>query len=120
MSESGATKSGVGEPSIKRRAGRVLFIGLPGTRLTKSTRSLLNEVQPGGVVLFARNIEKAEQVALLNAQIRDAVDHPILIGIDQEGGLVDRLRQILEPMPSAKAIRNAASSELAEKFGQLS
>jgi len=105
--------------SIKEKAGRVLFIGLSGTRLTKKTRALLNEVQPGGVVLFARNVESAEQVALLNAQIRDSVDHPILIGVDQEGGLVDRLRTICEPMPSAKSVRNAASSELAEKFGEL-
>jgi beta-N-acetylhexosaminidase len=106
--------------SIKRKAGRVLFVGLPGTRLDARTRALLNEVQPGGVVLFGRNVESAEQVALLNAQIRDAVDHPVLIGVDQEGGLVDRFREICEPMPSAKAVRVAGSSELSEKFGELS
>jgi beta-N-acetylhexosaminidase len=106
--------------SIKRKAGRVLFVGLPGTRLDARTRALLNEVQPGGVVLFGRNVESAEQVALLNAQIRDAVDHPVLIGVDQEGGLVDRFRDICEPMPSAKAVRVAGSSELSEKFGELS
>ena len=106
--------------SIKRRAGHLLFIGLPGTRLDKRTRALLNEVQPGGVVLFGRNVESAEQVALLNAQIRDAVDHPILIGVDQEGGLVDRFRDICEPAPSAKAVRDAGASELAQKFGELS
>jgi len=120
MTKNQRSKTGADMLSIKQRAGRVLFIGLPGTHLTKRTRALLNEVQPGGVVLFARNVESAEQVALLNAQIRDAVDHPILIGVDQEGGLVDRLRKISEPMPSAKAVRNAASSELAEKFGHLS
>jgi beta-N-acetylhexosaminidase len=106
--------------SIKHRAGRVLFIGLPGTRLNPRTRALLSEVQPGGVVIFGRNIESAEQVALLNAQIRDAVDHPVLIGVDQEGGLVDRFRDICEPAPSAKAVREAGSTELAEKFGELS
>jgi beta-N-acetylhexosaminidase len=100
--------------SIKRRAGRLLFIGLPGTRLDSRTRALLSEVQPGGVVLFGRNVESAEQVALLTAQIRDA------IGVDQEGGLVDRFREICEPMPSAKAVREAGSSELARKFGELS
>jgi beta-N-acetylhexosaminidase len=105
--------------SIKQKAGRILFIGLPGTRLDKRTRSLLEEVQPGGVVIFGRNIESAEQVALLNAQIRDAVDHTVLIGVDQEGGLVDRFREICEPAPSAKAVREAGSSELAEKFGEL-
>src|SRR5918912_4001598 len=106
--------------SIKRHAGRLLFIGLPDTRLDNRTRSLLSEVQPGGVVLFGRNVESAEQVALLTAQIRDSVDHSILIGVDQEGGLVDRFRGICEPMPSAKAVREAGASELAQKFGKLS
>lgn len=101
-------------------AGRVLFIGLPGTRLDKHSRALLSEVQPGGVVLFGRNIESAEQVALLNSEIREAVHHPVIIGVDQEGGLVDRFRDICEPMPSAKAVREARSSDLAQKFGELS
>jgi beta-N-acetylhexosaminidase len=105
--------------SIKRKAGRLLFIGIAGTSLNKHTRALLKEVQPGGVVLFGRNIESPEQVALLNAQIRDAVEHELIIGIDQEGGLVDRLREICEPMPSAKAVREAGSSDLAEKFGEV-
>ena len=108
------------QQSIRRKAGRVLFIGLPGTRLTTRTRALLGEVRPGGVVLFGRNVESPAQVALLNAQIRDAVGHPVLIGVDQEGGLVDRFRAICEPMPSAKAVRDAGSSDLAKRFGALS
>lgn len=106
--------------SLKARAGRLLFIGLAGTKLDRNSRKLLGEVQPGGVILFGRNIESAAQVALLTAQLRDSVDHPLLIGIDQEGGLVDRFREICEPMPSAKAIRDAGSSELARKYGELS
>lgn len=105
---------------IERKAGRLLFIGLPDTRLTRRTRALLGEVQPGGVVLFGRNIESPAQVALLTAQIRDAVGQPVLIGVDQEGGLVDRLRDICEPMPSAKAVRGAGQTDLARKFGELS
>ncbi|HEY0097950.1 MAG TPA: glycoside hydrolase family 3 N-terminal domain-containing protein, partial [Pyrinomonadaceae bacterium] len=105
---------------IKRKAGRLLFIGLPGTRLDKRLREMLREVRPGGVILFGRNIETAEQVALLNAQIRDALGGRVIIGVDQEGGLVDRFRDICEPMPSAKAVRLAGRSELARKFGELS
>jgi beta-N-acetylhexosaminidase len=105
--------------SIRRKAGRLLFIGLPDTLLDRRMREMLGEVQPGGVILFGRNVESAEQVARLTAQIRDAVGHPVIIGVDQEGGLVDRFRDICEPMPSAKAIREAGRSELAQKFGQL-
>ncbi len=105
---------------LRRKAGQLLFIGLPGTRLDKRLRELLREVQPGGVILFGRNIETAEQVALLTAQIRDALAHRVLIGVDQEGGLVDRFRAICEPMPAAKHVRDAARSDLARAFGALS
>jgi beta-N-acetylhexosaminidase len=105
---------------IRRKAGRLLFIGLPGTRLDKRLREMLREVRPGGVILFGRNVESAEQVALLNAQIRDALGGRVIIGVDQEGGLVDRFRDICEPMPPAKAVRLAGRTELARKFGELS
>jgi len=108
-----------GEQSLERKAGRLLFIGLPVTKLDKHWRELLREVRPGGVILFGRNVESAEQVALLNAQIRDAAGSKVLIGVDQEGGLVDRFRDVCGPMPSAKSVRNAGRAELAQKFGAL-
>jgi len=104
----------------RRKAGRLLFVGLPGTKLDKRLREMLREVRPGGVILFGRNVESAEQVALLNAQIRDALGGRVIIGVDQEGGLVDRFRDVCEPMPSAKSVRLAGRGELARKFGELS
>jgi beta-N-acetylhexosaminidase len=111
-------EGGSGE-SLERKAGRLLFVGLPVTKLDRHWREFLREVKPGGVILFGRNVESAEQVALLNAQIRDAAGREVLIGVDQEGGLVDRFRDIIEPMPSAKSVRNAGRADLAEKFGSL-
>jgi beta-N-acetylhexosaminidase len=105
---------------LRRKAGRLLFVGLPGTRLDKHLREMLREVRPGGVILFGRNVESAEQVSLLTTQARDALGGRALIGVDQEGGLVDRFREISEPMPSAKSVRLAGRSELARKFGELS
>lgn len=107
------------EESLERKAGRLLFVGLPVTGLDRRWRELLREVQPGGVILFGRNVESAEQVANLNAQVRDACGGRVLVGVDQEGGLVDRFREVCEPSPSAKAVRNARSPVLAEKFGHL-
>ena len=82
------------QESLEAKAGRLLFVGLPVTRLDKHWRALLRQVRPGGVILFGRNVESAEQVALLNAQIRDAAGPHVFIGVDQEGGLVDRFREI--------------------------
>ena len=111
--------AGGSEESLERRAGRLLFVGLPATKLDRHWREFLREVRPGGVILFGRNVESAEQVALLNAQIRDAAGREVLIGVDQEGGLVDRFREICEPMPSAKTVRKAGRADLAEKYGSL-
>ena len=115
----GETKT-TGADELRRKAGRLLFVGLPGTKLDKRLRDMLREVRPGGVILFGRNVETAEQTALLTTQIRDALGGRVLVGVDQEGGLVDRFRDICEPMPSAKAVRLAGRSELARQFGELS
>lgn len=119
MSVSQHESSGGGEESLQHKAGRLLFIGLPVTKLDKHWRELLREVRPGGVILFGRNVESAEQVALLNAQIRDAAGSKVLIGVDQEGGLVDRFRDVCGPMPSAKSVRNVGRADFSEKFGAL-
>ena len=118
MSQQGSA-GGSGE-SLESKAGRLLFVGLPVTKLDRHWREFLREVRPGGVILFGRNVESAEQVALLTAQIRDAAGRDVLVGVDQEGGLVDRFRDACEPMPSAKAVRNAGRADLAEMFGTLS
>lgn len=120
MSSTGTEgRTGDGGESLETKAGRLLFVGLPATRLDRHWREFLREVRPGGVIIFGRNVESAEQVALLAAQVRDAAGHDVLIGVDQEGGLVDRFRDICEPMPSAKAVRSAGRADLAEKFGSL-
>jgi beta-N-acetylhexosaminidase len=111
--------TGGSEESLETKAGRLLFVGLPATRLDRHWREFLREVRPGGVILFGRNVESAEQVSMLTAQIRDAAGREVLIGVDQEGGLVDRFRDACEPMPSAKAVRNAGRADLAEKYGHL-
>ncbi|MDT7543191.1 MAG: beta-N-acetylhexosaminidase [Acidobacteriota bacterium] len=108
------------DDELRRKAGRLLFVGLPATRLDKHLREVLRDVRPGGVILFGRNVETAEQVSLLTTQIRDALGGRAFVGVDQEGGLVDRFRDICEPIPSAKSVRLAGRTELARRFGELS
>ena len=90
---------------FEQQVGQFFFIGLPGTEVDSETRELIQEIQPGGIILFGRNIETPEQVRKLLDDARALVPTPMLCGIDQEGGLVDRLREIFPPMPSARALR---------------
>jgi beta-N-acetylhexosaminidase len=69
----------------------LLTIGFNGTT---PSPEVLELVRRGvhGVVIFARNVESAEQVAELVAALKRAAGRPLLVAIDQEGGRVARLR----------------------------
>lgn len=90
---------------FEEQVGQFFFIGLPGTEVDAEARELIEEIKPGGIILFGRNVETAEQVRKLLDDSRALVPTPLLCGIDQEGGLVDRLREVFPPMPSARALR---------------
>lgn len=90
---------------LEEQIGQFFFIGLPGTELDDEARSLIEEIKPGGIILFGRNVESAEQVRELIDGARGMLAIAPLCGIDQEGGLVDRLRDVFTPMPSARALR---------------
>ncbi|HET7113248.1 MAG TPA: glycoside hydrolase family 3 N-terminal domain-containing protein [Pyrinomonadaceae bacterium] len=103
----------------EQQIGQFLFIGLPGTELDAETRALITEVQPGGVIIFGRNVAGPEQLRGLIDGVRELVSTPLLFGIDQEGGLVDRLRRIFTPMPSARTIRQHGDLAAARALGRI-
>ena len=104
---------------LEQQIGQFLFIGLPGTELDSETRALIEEVQPGGVIIFGRNVAGPEQLRSLLDGVRELIKTPPLFGIDQEGGLVDRLRRIFTPMPSARTIRQHGDLAAARVLGRI-
>ncbi len=96
--------------TLKQKIGQLFFIGIPGPQVDDSTRELLEEVTPGGVCLFTRNIREAKQTRQLLDEIRQISDVFPFLSIDQEGGLVDRLRRIMTPMPAASKIKDTADA----------
>jgi len=104
---------------FEQQIGQFFFIGLPGTEMDAETRSLIEEIKPGGVILFGRNVASPEQVRALLDGVRALSPRAPLCGIDQEGGLVDRLREILPPMPSARAIRQHGDLAASRNLGRI-
>jgi beta-N-acetylhexosaminidase len=91
---------------LNQKIGQLFFIGLPSTQIDAVTRRLLDEISPGGVCLFTRNIHEAEQTRQLLDDVVEQLPVKPFLSIDQEGGLVDRLRRIFTPMPSANLIKS--------------
>ncbi|HSL55942.1 MAG TPA: glycoside hydrolase family 3 N-terminal domain-containing protein [Pyrinomonadaceae bacterium] len=104
---------------LEQQIGQFLFIGLPGTELDVEARALVEEIKPGGVIIFGRNVAGPEQLRSLLDAVREVVPTPPLFGIDQEGGLVDRLRRIFTPMPSARTIRQHGDLAAARALGRI-
>ncbi|MBD0371314.1 MAG: hypothetical protein ICV60_10800 [Pyrinomonadaceae bacterium] len=104
---------------LEQQVGQFFYIGLPGTELDEETRALVEYVKPGGVIIFGRNVGAAEQLRNLLDGIRSIVAIEPLFGIDQEGGLVDRLRRIITPMPSARTIRQHGDLAGARAMGRI-
>jgi beta-N-acetylhexosaminidase len=105
---------------FEQQIGQFFFIGLPGTEIDEDTRKLIEEIKPGGIIIFGRNVESPEQLRKLLDDARGLVPTEPLVGIDQEGGLVDRLRHVFPPMPSARAIRQHGDLAGARKLGRIS
>jgi beta-N-acetylhexosaminidase len=102
--------------TIRHAAGSLLVVGPAGTELTRMERAWLKLVRPGGVILFRRNIAELKQTRVLLDEVTALCAARAFRCVDVEGGTVDRLRDVLAPMPSAQA---AARAGKGRKHGEL-
>ena len=75
---------------------RSFITGIKSTKLSSREKNFLRKYKPWGVILFTRNIKDIKQTKDLTTSIRKIFNdnkYPILI--DQEGGRVNRLRNII-------------------------
>jgi beta-N-acetylhexosaminidase len=105
--------------SLRQAAGQVLVVGLEGPQLSAIEAAWLRLLRPGGVILFRRNIESFLQTHALLHSTRQTVASPMLRCIDVEGGTVDRLRDLIAPMPSPYAVAATNKPALFKKHGSL-
>jgi beta-N-acetylhexosaminidase len=104
---------------MPHEAGQLLLVGVPGQELDAATASMLRRVQPGGFILFGRNIGSPGQLRRLIDDLRDLSRVEPVITIDQEGGRVSRLRLIGEEPPNAQQLRDRGDAALVRRHGEL-
>jgi len=68
------------------------ILGVEGLTLGRDERAFLQDADPWGFILFARNVDTPEQLRRLTADLREAVGRDAVVMTDQEGGRVQRLR----------------------------
>jgi beta-N-acetylhexosaminidase len=99
--------------------GQLLLVGVPGLEIDSQTARLFREVQPGGYILFGRNVQSASQLRKLIDDLRDLSRIEPIITIDQEGGRVSRLKLIGNEPPNAQQLRKKGDPALIREHGRL-
>ena len=91
------------ELTLNEKIAQMFLMGFRGNDISEDSEivDMIEQYQPGGVILFDKdmvhdkpvhNIQSPEQVKQLNTALKKASKTTLLIGIDQEGGLINRLK----------------------------
>src|SRR6266702_2106985 len=99
--------------------GQMILTGVPGKELDGETEKLFRRVEPGGFILFARNIESPAQLRKLIDNLRGLSKIEPIITIDQEGGRVSRLRLIANEPTNAQKLRDTNDVDLIRRHGDI-
>ena len=99
--------------------GQLLLTGVPGFELDSETAKAFRAIQPGGFILFGRNIQSPEQLRKLIDDLRDLSRVEPIITIDQEGGRVSRLKLIGQEPPNAQQLRDRDDLDLIRSHGRI-
>lgn len=78
--------------SPEEKVGQLFLFGINGTTLTPHTQEFLTKNHIGGVLLYGKNVVSEDQITQLTNDIQTTNRIPLFISIDQEGGVVSRLK----------------------------
>jgi beta-N-acetylhexosaminidase len=99
--------------------GELVIGGFPGTSLPAGFARALRERRRGGAILFRPNVEGGPaQVAALTRAIHAATPEAPLVGVDQEGGRVARLKAPLLDVPPMREVASWGDTSLAERVAR--
>ncbi|MCU0696963.1 MAG: beta-N-acetylhexosaminidase [Myxococcaceae bacterium] len=106
--------------SVDDKLGQLLMVGFDGYAVDETVSGLLKGRRVGGVCLFKRNIQSAEQVARLNDDVRALFEGqlPPFIAVDQEGGNVVRLSDRNVVLPGNMVLGATRDGQLAYEAGR--
>jgi beta-N-acetylhexosaminidase len=90
-----STHAGAQGDSLDIKIGQMLLIGFPGTTVDPEVLEEVRQGKVGSIIIFEKNIPPANSFVALKKIIwtyQQATPIPLFIGIDQEGGRVNRLK----------------------------
>jgi beta-N-acetylhexosaminidase len=108
--------------TIDEKIGQLIMFGFDALEVNNHAINLIKNYRAGNVILFTRNVKSMEQVHTLTKNLQklalENIGIPLLISIDQEGGMVTRLRNGGTFFPGAMTITASDDSNNAYLSGK--
>ena len=105
----------------EEKVGQIFMFGVEGNAtLTPQNKQFLIDSKAGGVLLMSRNITNETQLKTLTEEIQTTNNIPLFISIDQEGGVVSRIKWNPTLMISQSSIKSPEQAyNIAKNKGEI-
>lgn len=108
---------------LQQKVGQLFMVGFDALQANQHIAGLIREQKIGGVILFRRNVHTPQQISALCRELQEinaeVSDQPLLIALDQEGGMVMRIEQGVTAQPAAMAFQQAGSVEDCQQLSAI-
>jgi beta-N-acetylhexosaminidase len=106
--ESGYVAMELKQMNLRQKIGQMVMVGFNGKEPSLDVEELLRSSQVGGIIYFRRNLQEPSQVRRMSQRLQQMAAEnggiPLLISIDQEGGMVARIEEGVALMPGNMSI----------------
>lgn len=96
--DNGWVEGRIQEMTLREKIGQMLMVGVYGDRITPSEAKFVVDNNIGNIILFDRNIDDEDQLKGMTSYLQETAlvksGIPLIIAVDQEGGLVSRIGKI--------------------------
>src|SRR5450432_3727552 len=106
--------------TLEQQIGQTLMVGFRGPTASQEIVDLIQQYHIGNIILFSRNVHDTGQVHALTRSLQKAAreaghTHPLVIAIDQENGIVQRMGEAATLFPGNMALGAIGSERIASE-----
>ncbi len=98
-----------------QKVGQLLLLAVPGQKINRQNKDLIERYMPGGILYFGYNIKNSKQLNKLTEDLQSySIKNsgiPLFVSTDQEGGRVVRIRDGVTAFPGNLASGIAADAD---------
>ena len=109
--------------SVDEKVGQLIVFGFNALNINDHVINLIKKYKAGNIILFARNVKNPKQLFELNQNLQklamEAIGIPLLITIDQEGGMVTRIKNEATFFPGAMTLSASKNVNNSYESGRL-